>query len=202
MRSDRYQPVVRAAVAVFAFTCLGAVGAEAQTRMVDAARDGDITAVRALLRQRADVNIAETDGTTALHWAARAGDAALTDLLLKAGAQPNATNRYGVTPLALAAGNGEPRTVERLLAAGAKVDATSAQGQTAILLAARSGNAETIRILAARGADVNVAETWMGEPPLIWAAAENNAAAIIEPKRPRDAYRSAIDPRLIKFIIA
>ena len=55
--------------------------------VADAAMRGDIgTRVRALLKQGADVNAAQGDGMTALHWAAERGDAALADMLLYAGA--------------------------------------------------------------------------------------------------------------------
>src|SRR5262245_10534421 len=73
--------------------------------LVDAARNGDLTAVRALVQQGANVNDVEPDGTTALHWAAHRGDLAAVDLLLRAGAR-QVPNHYGVTPLALAAENG------------------------------------------------------------------------------------------------
>lgn len=166
---------------IFLAACLGLMPtglAWAQTRVVDAARDGNRAAVRRLVQQRADVNLPEPDGTTALHWAARGGDTDMVNLLLTSGAKADVANRYGVTPLALAAANGDGATIARLLNAGANVRAAVAEGETAILLAARSGGVEAIRTLAAHGADVNAPETWMGETPLMWAAAENNVAAI------------------------
>jgi ankyrin repeat protein len=168
-----------AAAAATAVAVLAAPHAAlAQARVVDAVRDGNRAAARQLITKRADVNLPEADGTTALHWAARSGDDELVALLLQQGAKADVTNRYGLTPLLLAAGNGDARVLERLLTAGADVRTATAEGQTAILLAARSGSADAIRVLAAHGADVNAAEGWMGETPLIWAAAENNAAAI------------------------
>ena len=44
------------------------------TDLLDAVKRGDAPAVRALIGTRANVNAAEPDGTTALHWAVRAGD--------------------------------------------------------------------------------------------------------------------------------
>jgi uncharacterized protein len=76
----------------------------AGTRLVDAARQRDAAAVRALLQQGADVNAADGDGSTALHWAAGHGDAEMTRALLAAGANINATTRIGaITPLFMAA---------------------------------------------------------------------------------------------------
>src|SRR5436309_4357929 len=45
-----------------------AAGREADARLADAAMKGDRTAVRALLKEAADVNAPAADGTTALHW--------------------------------------------------------------------------------------------------------------------------------------
>ena len=45
--------------------------------VADAAQRGDVDGVRALLRDGADVNAAQGDGMTALHWAAHGGDAEL-----------------------------------------------------------------------------------------------------------------------------
>ena len=54
--------------------------------VADAAQGGDREAVRALLKQAADVNGAQADGMTALHWAAQKNDAELVRMLLYAGA--------------------------------------------------------------------------------------------------------------------
>ena len=43
--------------------------------IADAAMNGDRDAVRSLLKKGLDVNEAQGDGTTALHWAAMKGDA-------------------------------------------------------------------------------------------------------------------------------
>ena len=50
-------------------------------RLIDAVKRQDLATVRALLAQRVDVNAAEPDGSTALHWAAQRNNAALVDLL-------------------------------------------------------------------------------------------------------------------------
>ena len=57
------------AVAVFCSALLYAQAAD--SRLLDAVKRGDRGAVRSLLAQKkADVNVAEADGTTPLHWAA------------------------------------------------------------------------------------------------------------------------------------
>src|SRR5688572_19178802 len=103
-------------VAAFSFTGTGySAGADA----ADAVQKKDITALRALLKQRADVNATQPDGTTALHWAAHWNDAEAVKLLLAAGAYAKATNRYGASPLSEAVVSGTASMVEALLNAGA-----------------------------------------------------------------------------------
>src|SRR6516225_7787914 len=86
--------------------------------IIDAVKQGDAKAARALIAQKADVNAAEPDGTTALHWAAYLNDAATADLLIKAGANVKAATRDGATPFSLACEKGNGEAIARLLAAG------------------------------------------------------------------------------------
>ena len=78
----------------------------ADRRVVEAVKAGDKAAVASLLRQRANVNTPEADGTTALHWAVREDDPDTADKLIRAGADVKAANRYGVTAISLACVNG------------------------------------------------------------------------------------------------
>ena len=87
--------------------------------LIDAVKQKDKTAVRALLQKRADVNATEGDGATALHWAAYRDDLEVVEMLINAGAKVNAANDLKVTPLLLASANGNTAIVERLLKAGA-----------------------------------------------------------------------------------
>src|SRR4051812_7539290 len=75
-------------------------------RLVDAIKKKDLVLVRALLQQRVDVNAAEGDGATALHWAAHWDDITVVDALIVAGAKVNVVNDLGIGPLALASANG------------------------------------------------------------------------------------------------
>ena len=63
--------------------------ASTKSPLADAAEKSDRSVVRALLKQRVDVNAPQVDGMTALHWAAYQDDLETAKLLLKAGA--NAT---------------------------------------------------------------------------------------------------------------
>ena len=149
------------------------------TRLVQAVKGGNAAAATTLLQQKnVDVNAAEADGTTALHWAVRNDDAAMVDRLIKAGANAKASNRYGVTPIALACENGSAPVVERLLKAGVSANATGALGETALHLCARTGKPDAVRILVANGASVDAVENWRGQTPLMWAAADGHTDAM------------------------
>ena len=162
--------------ALLAMSGAGAAGQDVP--LIEAARDGDTAAARALLDKGGDVNAAEVDGTTVLHWAVHRDDLDVTDLLIRAGADVRAVNRYGVAPLSLACLNASEAMVAKLLQAGADPETTQPGGETALMTAARTGNAAVVRQLLARGADVNATEEWKGQTALMWAAAENNAAAV------------------------
>ena len=105
-----------------AMLLVAAIGiAAASTDVADAVERGDTTALRRLLTQKADVNVAQADGGTALHWAVYRDDLATVDLLVKAGARVAVANQYGATPLSLAAESGKVAIAQRLLDAGAGV---------------------------------------------------------------------------------
>ena len=82
------------------------------------ARSGNRASVRAIDRARGDVNQAQADGMTALHWAVYHDDLETAKLLVDARADVKTVNRYGVTPLSLACTNGNAAIVELLLDAG------------------------------------------------------------------------------------
>jgi len=147
---------------------------DATAGLADAVRDGDNATAIALLRQHADVNLAEPDGTTALHWAVREDDREMVDRLIKAGANVKAANRYGVTPLYLACVNGSAPVISKLLDAGTDANAATSEGETALMTVARVGNVEAAKVLLAHGAQVNSKEQWRQQTPLMWAVAESH----------------------------
>ena len=98
-----------------------------------------------MLKQGADVNASQGDGTTALHWAAMKGDAEMVQMLVTAGANLRATTRLGAyVPLYLAAKGGHSAAVAGLLAGGADVEAASATGATPLMIAAAAGDTRTV----------------------------------------------------------
>jgi len=159
-------------------TAAGARAGASDPRLVEAAKKSDRAAVRALLKTRVDVNAAEPDGTTALHWAARHDDVEMVNALVGAGARVKAANRYGVTPLLLASETGSALTVQALLRAGADANDALPEGETALMIAARSDKPEIVKLLVASGARVDAKEGWRGQTAIMWAAAEGHAGVI------------------------
>jgi ankyrin repeat protein len=152
---------------------------EADTRLADAVQRGDQTAIRALLQQKVNVNAAQGDGMTALHWAASNADAETARLLVAAKPDLEAVTRLGaMTPLYLAATNGNAQVVDILLQAGANANTASDTGATALMAAAGSGSVRAVEALIAKGADVNAKDKPHGQTPLMFAAAENRAEVI------------------------
>src|SRR5690242_4367441 len=92
----------------YLYICVSnALAADPRPPLVQAAKNGEREAVRALLkRSGANVNATEPDGTTALHWASYHDDLVMADLLIRAGAKVNVANDLGVTPLWTASENG------------------------------------------------------------------------------------------------
>ena len=152
--------------------------AEVDSRLAEAARREDRSAVRTLIEQKADVNAPLADGSTALHWAVQADDVESVALLLQAGADVRVANRYGVTPLHLATANGNVALIGRLLRAGADPDARDASGETLLMAAVRSGNIDSVAALVERGAAVNATDTATQTTPLMWAVRSNNLRAL------------------------
>ena len=159
------------------------VAAASDARLIDAARNNDVEAVKALLKQHATVNTTQADGSTALHWAAHRDNLALADLLIRNGADANAVNDDGATPLYLACTNRSAPMVERLLAAGANANAALPNGETALMNCARTGEATAVKALLKDGANVNARESTHQQTALMWAAAEkhpNVVALLVE----------------------
>jgi ankyrin repeat protein len=159
---------------VIACGAVVATRAAAPSPVADAAQRGDTAAVAALLKDGADVNAAQGDGMTALHWTALNGDLKTLNVLLIAGAVTEPLTRVGrYTPLHLAGSRGHATVVARLLEAGSKPGAVTETGVQPLHLAAQAGNPDAVKFLLDRGADVNARDTIYGRTPLVFATAAN-----------------------------
>ena len=151
------------------------VAAGVTTPLADAVEQQDWDTIDSLLDGSVDVNEAQVDGMTALHWASYYDEVDLVGRLVTAGADVQVVNRYGVTPLSLAAENGNQTIVERLLDTGADANTALPGGETVLMTAARSGRVGVVRALIAHGADILAKEERRGQTPLMWAVAEGHA---------------------------
>jgi uncharacterized protein len=153
--------------------------ASVDTRLADAAQQDNKAAVNALLAQKIDVNQAQGDGMTALHWAASNDDLEMVRALLMAGANVKAETRIGaVTPIFMACRNGNASIIEELLKAGASASAPDGHGTTPLMIAAAAGGTDAVKVLLDHGADVNAKETSHEQTALMFAAAYNRAEVI------------------------
>ena len=154
--------------------------APAESPVADAAMRDDVEAVRSLVARGVDVNAAQADGMTALHWAAVNGNPALAEILVRAGANLEGRTRNGAyRPLHLASRAGHHPVARVLLEAGSEVDApTATGGASALHLAAAAGSVETIEALLEHGAVLDARDRAWGQTPLVYATARNRIEAM------------------------
>ncbi len=162
--------------------------------LADRAERADWDGVRAGLasahgaRGESMVDVAQADGTVALHWAAHHDHVATVRALLAAGARAGVTNHFGVAPLSLACANGSESVVRVLLEAGADPNTTMRGGETVLMTAARTGRLGAVGALLKRGALVAATDR-QGQTALMWAAAEGHADVV------RRLLQAGADPR-------
>jgi ankyrin len=153
------------------------VASAAPGDLADAMMRGDTTTARALLAGGADVNEAQLNGSTPLHWAVYRDDAELAEAFIEAGATLDTRTREGISPLYLASLYGNPAMIGALLEAGADVSAEGPNGESMLMLASRNGNPDAMRLLIEAGSDVNAFESIRGTTALMWAIEQRNAEA-------------------------
>jgi ankyrin repeat protein len=158
---------------------LAATGfAAAHSEIADAVMRGDKAALRVQLARKADVNLTQVDGSSALHWAVYRDDLEMADMLIRAGANVDVRNRENITPLFLAALYGNPRMIALLLRAGADPKQAGPNGETMLMLAARNGNPDAVKAFITAGVDVNARESLRLTTALMWAVEQKNSQAV------------------------
>jgi len=164
---------------IVGFVALASAATTGKAPVADAAMQGDVATVRRLITQGVNVNAAQGDGMTALHWAAEHGDSVMANLLLRAHANVKAVTRIGnYTPLHIAGKSGSGAVVRALLKAGSDPNALTTSGATPLHFAAASGSVDAVNALLDKRADPNARESEWGQTPLIFAAAEDRADVI------------------------
>ena len=112
--------------------------------------------VELLLKEKADPNIQNNDGRTALMVASRNGHQQVVELLLKEKADPNIQNNDGRTALIVASQNGHQQVVELLLKEKADPNIQNNDGWTALMVASQNGHHQVVELLLKEKADPNI----------------------------------------------
>lgn len=139
----------------------------------EAARKGDLTALKAYLQAGMPVMARNAFSSTAILAAAEANQLEAVKLLLAAGAEVNAATTNLETPLHRAVAKGFPSMTQLLLAAGAQPDAATMEGWTPLFFAVDTNNQELASYLVNLGINPNRQDRY-GNTPLMIATRKNN----------------------------
>ena len=153
-----------------------------RTQLMKAAKSGNDWQLKRLLEAKADVNLKDNDGWTALMYAVRYNEGLeCVELLLDAGADIKAVNNFGLTAIALAANyNNNPKILTKLLNTYSPSDKEVLRAL--VLLLSENNNSEDsllskLEILLDTGLPVNI--LFEGKTPLMYAAAYGNSTKVI-----------------------
>ncbi|XP_021371290.1 uncharacterized protein LOC110461892 isoform X1 [Mizuhopecten yessoensis] len=126
-----------------------AVNMEKNNSFCIAVRTGDAKLVNAIwpYRGKLDINHANSEGQTVLHFAAEKLWEACVGFLLTNGAQINRQNGEGFTPLMIAASKGDAKTVEKFLSSGADFLIEDVTGMTAVCWAFDSQKFDSFNLI-------------------------------------------------------
>lgn len=140
----------------------------------------DIT--RQLVKAGANVNSADNDQDTALHYAAISGKLNVVKYLIRHGAKLDPKDNDGSTPLIAAIGNGRRSIALCLVKAGADINIGNADGYTAVHLAAENGHADLLRTMLDHKPDFDARAEEEGPTPLDLAreSGHNNIVEFLE----------------------
>lgn len=147
----------------------------------DAAKDGNPDRVIEILeRDPGQLNRADENGKTPLHYASRFGKNKVAQLLIKRGADLDPKDENQITPLHIAAASGNLELVKILLANGTKsMNEGTSEGSTPLHLACESGYPEVISYLIDRGGKIESRNEFK-RTPLIATARESGNLEIIK----------------------
>ncbi|OQU80692.1 uncharacterized protein LOC8054829 isoform X3 [Sorghum bicolor] len=126
--------------------------------LLRAAKVGDMNVIKMLLMGNVDVNEADSEGNTALHWclsgASYTKEPRIVWLLLKNGARVFQWNKLGLTPVHSAAAKGNYKALQSLLLhAQDCVDIPTKTKETPLFFAVNNGFVDCAKLLLCFGAD-------------------------------------------------
>lgn len=120
--------------------------------------------VVALLARGDAIDVADSNGHTALIWTAKNGYDDVVRSLLDSGANHQATTTDGLTAVCWATINGHLEVVQTLIEYGAKTQVANAMGRTPLHHAAAHGHAKVLISLLEAGADINAKDIAQHSP--------------------------------------
>lgn len=126
-----------------------------EDQFLQAAKAGNVSAVRVLLDKGVNIHAKDGHGETALHRAAMSGHKRIVDLLLEHGADTEWKGSFGGTALIAAARNRHQNTVQLLIEKGANIESENEFQSTALMYAAIRGDQDIVRLLLDKGAQIN-----------------------------------------------
>ncbi|KAH7146161.1 hypothetical protein EDB81DRAFT_883583 [Dactylonectria macrodidyma] len=131
-------------------------GAEDQTALMVASREGHVRVMEVLLSHGALADAVNSEGKTALIMAVEKGVLDAVQVLLRWGADPNHMTFDGDTSLSTAAEKGWKDLVQLLLRRGANPDLHSTNGWTPLMRAVRHGHRSIANVLLDKNADPDI----------------------------------------------
>ena len=112
-----------------------------------------------------DLNSADSDGLTALHYAAKNGDCSLISLLLDDGVKCNVKDAKGMTPLHYAACDGHVDAVKLLAEKTSSIDVLDSENRTPLFHACIHNFASVVDFLIKKGANKAAKDSY-GKMPI------------------------------------
>jgi ankyrin repeat protein len=137
--------------------------------LIEAATEGNLKRVNALIVAGANLNHRDKWHKTALMWAADGGNTQVVEALIEARADVNAQDKWRKTALMWAAQNGHIEVIEALIKAEANLNLQNQYGRTALMLAAPNNQIQVVEALIKEEANPNFQDV-DGMTALAWAA--------------------------------
>ncbi|MBN1130128.1 MAG: ankyrin repeat domain-containing protein [Chitinispirillaceae bacterium] len=146
--------------------------------LLRASAKGDLAAVKKIIAEGGNVNMADGSGRTPLIEAAWSGRHDVVKHLVEKGAAVNTVDRVGYSALMRACEEGHVSVAAYLVGKGAQVNARgNVRGTTPLMLAAEKGHLKILELLIAKGAKVNIVDQHE-ETALTYAFHANQSKAV------------------------
>ena len=117
------------------------------TPLLMAALVNNVAAVYALLQSKANPDVQDNNGATALHAGSEMGHHQCVDLLLQAKANPDIQANNGATALYIGSQNGHHQCVDLLLQANSNPDIQANNDATALYIGSQNGHHQCVDLL-------------------------------------------------------